>query len=68
MAGWTVGCGWEYAYAPNWSAKFEYLYYDLGRTTDLNTFVNGLAPTYQGSTNVKGNIVRVGLNYKFGSQ
>ena len=28
--GWTVGGGLEYAFAPSWSAKVEYLYYDLG--------------------------------------
>jgi outer membrane immunogenic protein len=22
--GWMVGAGWEYAFAPNWSAKIEY--------------------------------------------
>jgi opacity protein-like surface antigen len=29
-SGWTVGGGLEYAFAPNWSAKVEYLYPDLG--------------------------------------
>jgi len=68
MAGWTIGGGWEYAFAPNWSAKLEYLYYDLGKITDINPQINGNAGiTFQGSTNVKGNIVRVGLNYMFGT-
>ena len=30
QVGWTVGGGVEWAFAPNWSAKLEYLYYDLG--------------------------------------
>ena len=30
--GWTVGAGLEYLFAPNWSAKIEYQYYDLGST------------------------------------
>jgi opacity protein-like surface antigen len=29
-SGWTVGGALEYAFAPNWSAKVEYLYPDLG--------------------------------------
>jgi opacity protein-like surface antigen len=29
-AGWTVGAGVEVAFAPNWSAKAEYLFVDLG--------------------------------------
>ena len=28
--GWTAGGGIEWAFAQNWSAKVEYLYYDLG--------------------------------------
>ena len=66
MAGWTIGGGWEYAFASNWSAKFEYLYYDLGSISATMPDPNGLAITFQGSTDVKGNIVRAGLNYKFG--
>jgi outer membrane immunogenic protein len=29
--GWTAGAGIEYAIAPKWSAKIEYLYVDLGK-------------------------------------
>ena len=29
--GWTVGAGAEWMFLPNWSAKIEYLYYDLGQ-------------------------------------
>jgi opacity protein-like surface antigen len=35
-AGWTVGGGVEWAFAPNWSAKLEYLYADFGRTDYFN--------------------------------
>ena len=28
--GWTIGGGLEWMFAPNWSLKGEYLYYDLG--------------------------------------
>ena len=30
--GWTIGAGIEGAIAPNWTAKIEYLYVDLGNT------------------------------------
>jgi outer membrane immunogenic protein len=54
--GWTVGGGAEYAFAPNWSLKAEYLFADLGK---FNCVACG--------ANVKfnENIVRAGLNYKF---
>jgi outer membrane immunogenic protein len=55
-AGWTVGGGAEYAFAPNWTVKAEYLFVDLGK------FTCNLC-----GANVKfnENIVRAGLNYKF---
>jgi outer membrane immunogenic protein len=31
--GWTAGGGVEWMFMPNWSAKVEYLYYDLGAAT-----------------------------------
>ena len=38
--GYTVGAGLEYMFAPNWSAKAEYQYYNFGSTT----FTGGPAP------------------------
>jgi outer membrane immunogenic protein len=35
QVGWTAGGGAEWMFMPNWSAKVEYLYYDLG-TNNLN--------------------------------
>jgi outer membrane immunogenic protein len=31
--GWTFGGGMEYMFAPHWTVKAEYLYYDLGSVT-----------------------------------
>ncbi|MGC1373111.1 MAG: outer membrane beta-barrel protein [Candidatus Sulfotelmatobacter sp.] len=71
-AGWTIGGGIEWSFAPNWSAKAEYLYYDLGSATynlgTLNTTSTGLSFTRLGvssTADFRGNIVRVGLNYRF---
>ncbi|KJC49293.1 membrane protein [Bradyrhizobium sp. LTSP849] len=71
--GWTVGAGTEYAVGNGWSLKAEYLYVDLGRasatSTNLAAFVGaGAFPgnVYTHSVDIKSNIVRVGVNYKFG--
>jgi outer membrane immunogenic protein len=71
--GWTVGTGIEWMFAPHWSVRSEYLYYDLGSVTynvsPLVNFTNaGLlftttAPT--SSTNFDGHIVRTALNFHF---
>ncbi|MCP3444960.1 outer membrane protein [Bradyrhizobium sp. CCGUVB14] len=71
--GWTAGAGTEYAFGGGWSFKAEYLYVDLGRasttSTNLAAFTPAIAfPTnvYSHSVDIKSNIVRVGVNYKFG--
>src|SRR6266850_2155131 len=67
LTGWAAGGGLEYMISPNWTAKLEYLHYDLGSLSQTfgdsfgrfpGTFVNT-------STNFKGDIVRIGANYKF---
>jgi len=71
-AGWTVGAGVESALGSNWSVKFEYLYMDLGNVggstaTNTTTVVRTTtALAYSFNTKFTDNIVRVGLNYKFG--
>ena len=64
-SGWTVGGGFEWGFAPNWSVKAEYLYYDLGDTTVTAT--SALAPgAITTSFDNEGHIARIGLNYRFG--
>jgi outer membrane immunogenic protein len=60
QVGWTAGAGLEFAFAPNWTAKAEYLYADLGSFTCT-------ADCFGPSTTVKNteNIVRAGINFKF---
>jgi outer membrane immunogenic protein len=70
--GWTVGGGLEWMFARNWSAKVEYLYYDLGSNTATGSVqsvyatsgVTGLGAS-QTSAQFNGHIVRAGLNYHF---
>ena len=57
-SGYTVGGGVEWAFAPSWSLKTEYLYVDLGKDT-FSTPVG----TY--TTDTDFHTARVGLNYRF---
>jgi outer membrane immunogenic protein len=74
LAGWTAGAGLEWMFIRQWSAKVEYLHYDLGSVT----FANGLLVTGSGtfpaaggpaivnsssSTQFRGDIVRAGVNF-----
>jgi outer membrane immunogenic protein len=68
--GWTVGAGIEGAIGGNWTAKLEYLYMDLGTSsgsflTTIPALGGGvLASNY--SSHITDNILRVGINYRFG--
>jgi outer membrane immunogenic protein len=68
--GWTAGAGIEGAIGGNWTARLEYLYVDLGKVngsflTTIGAFGGGvLSANY--SSHITDNIVRVGINYKFG--
>jgi outer membrane immunogenic protein len=73
--GYAVGAGIEGAIGGNWTAKLEYLYVDLGRTsgsfaTTIPAFGAGVvasgALTSSYSSRVTDNVLRVGLNYRFG--
>jgi len=61
--GWTAGVGVEKMFLPHWSAKLEYLHFDLGN--DIN-----YTPTATGGGNAvhvaeRGDMVRLGINYQF---
>jgi outer membrane immunogenic protein len=58
--GWTVGVGLEWMFAPNWSAKVEWLHYQFAAVVDL----------YQPAVPVnlaleRGDLVRAGINWHF---
>ena len=78
QVGWTAGGGLEWMFWPNWSAKVEYLYYDLGSVTQSFALPITTTYTYEGNqyndaalfggqvrARLNGNIVRAGLNYHF---
>ena len=60
--GYTVGAGLEYMFAPNWSAKAEYQYYNFGNTT----ITTGPAPVVGARFRDDEHAVKVGVNYRFG--
>jgi outer membrane immunogenic protein len=66
VTGWTAGGGVEWMFTQNWSAKLEYLHYDLGTTSfTWQATDNNIGGVYQNETTSihnQGNIVRVGLN------
>ena len=56
LVGWTGGLGMEVGFTPNWTAKVEYLYMDLGsRSFSVTGTENGLQSSY----------LRFGVNYHF---
>jgi outer membrane immunogenic protein len=75
--GWAAGAGVEWAFRGNWSAKLEYLYYDLGRVRSLGLLgsdsrairdpdpgASGLVAV-DSTSRFNGHILRAGLNYRF---
>jgi outer membrane immunogenic protein len=66
-AGWVLGGGTEVRISGPWSAKFEYLYMDLGGISDTLTIGAagfGAVGTLTTNSEIHDHIVRVGVNYK----
>ena len=57
--GWVVGGGLEKKFSREWSAKFEYLYMDLGSKTYFGGTANAVDVSFHDQ------IVRAGINYQF---
>jgi outer membrane immunogenic protein len=72
--GYAVGAGVEAGLWGNWTLKAEYLYVDFGTITGTGLITAPPAVLAAGSNNnpfthsfdLKANIARVGLNYRFG--
>jgi outer membrane immunogenic protein len=71
--GWTIGGGLEYMFAPHWTVKAEYLYYDLGSVTyalppitqTTATGVPFFGTAVASHVAFTGNIARAGVNFGF---
>ena len=60
-SGWTLGAGFEYAFAPNWSARLEYNYVSLG----TGSIQYSALAANRSEWNERFSVVKAGLNYKF---
>ena len=71
--GWSAGAGIEVAFFDRWTAKVEYLFVDLGSVTcnvqascEIDAVgLSGFTPAND-SIKLTANIVRFGVNYRFG--
>jgi outer membrane immunogenic protein len=59
--GWTVGAGFEWAFAGNWSGKIEYNYMDFGKRSVLLTGDDDIEP----GIDQRLHTLKMGLNYRF---
>lgn len=69
-AGWTVGGGLEWAFAPNWTVRGEYLYVDLGNADTVTSITNplghpGESTPFATTVAFRASIARAGVSYKF---
>jgi len=67
-AGWALGVGGEWAFAPKWSLKAEYLYMDFGTFSYALQEPAGAGGNFifNNSVRAQEQVFRVGVNYKFG--
>ena len=67
-AGSALGVGGEWAFAPKWSLKAEYLYMDFGTFSYALPRPAALGGNYLYNNSVRAQeqVLRVGVNYKFG--
>jgi outer membrane immunogenic protein len=65
--GWTVGAGIEAMFSPNWSAKLEYLYVDMGSISNsvVMPTASGIPLGANLTSRVTDSIIRAGINYHF---
>lgn len=65
--GWTVGAGLEASLGGNWTGKIEYLYMDFGKYNTSGVLLLNAPPIRVDlASRVTDNILRVGVNYRFG--
>jgi outer membrane immunogenic protein len=66
--GWTLGAGMEFAIAPHWTVRAEYLRVEFpgsSTTGQITNPINGFFNPTTFSADLKADIVRVGASYKF---
>jgi outer membrane immunogenic protein len=73
QTGWTIGGGVERGFGTNWSGRLEYLYTRFdglgGASGTLTDGFNGNAGTFTNNVgHLSANILRAGINYRFGAK
>lgn len=63
--GWVIGAGIESLIAPNWTARLEYLHYDLGTLTSIAPISGPGGGAAWGNFGINGDLARAALIYKF---
>jgi outer membrane immunogenic protein len=64
--GGTVGVGWEYGFAPNWSAGIEYDHLFMGNSNNSFSVVNPIVAGALNRISQDVDMVTVRVNYRFG--
>jgi len=62
---WTLGGGFEFGLAPNWSLKAEYMYFDFADEPFASPYRTNGTLYYKLSETLS--TAKVGFNYRFGS-
>jgi outer membrane immunogenic protein len=67
LTGWTVGAGWEHAFADHWTFKLEYLYASFPTTNAAGVIADPAGGTnpLHGSADLTVQTLRAGVNFKF---
>jgi outer membrane immunogenic protein len=60
--GWAAGAGIEYGFAPNWSAKLEYMHYGF----DSVTAPVGTLSANPVAASLNIDTIKIGVNYRWG--
>jgi outer membrane immunogenic protein len=63
--GWSAGGGAEWAFAPGWSGRIEYLHADLGSVANVGMSAFNAA-LINNAHSLTENLVRLGVNYRWG--
>jgi outer membrane immunogenic protein len=67
LVGWTVGAGWEHAFADRWTFKLEYLFASFPTTNRFGAIADTAGGTnpLHGSADLVIQTLRAGVNFKF---
>lgn len=67
LIGWTIGTGWEHAFAEHWTFKLEYLYASFPTPNAAGVIADSAGGTnpFHGSADLTIQTLRAGVNFKF---